>query len=57
MSAIGYVTRNPETGAFKGNLKTLSIDTGIEITPNQEKSDDKQPDFRVYTDQRTDYAQ
>lgn len=54
MSAIGYVTRNPETGAFKGTLKTLSIDTGIEIIPNWDKSDDKQPDFRVYTDQRTE---
>lgn len=54
MSAIGYVTLQPEQGSFKGTLKTLSIDTGIEIVPNREKSDDKQPDYRVFTEQRTE---
>ncbi|MEL7546097.1 MAG: DUF736 domain-containing protein [Pseudomonadota bacterium] len=54
MSAIGYVTRNTEKGSFKGTLKTLTISTGIEILPNPEKTENKQPDFRVFTDERTE---
>jgi len=45
MPAIGYVTRNGE--GFKGQLKTLSIRTEIEIQPNRSKSSDAQPDYRV----------
>ena len=45
MPAIGYVTRNGE--GFKGQLKTLSIRTEIEIRPNRSKSSDAQPDYRV----------
>src|SRR3546814_6933836 len=45
MSAIGYVTRNGD--GFKGQLKTLSIRTDIEIVPNARKSHDRQPDYRV----------
>ncbi|HWL47442.1 MAG TPA: DUF736 domain-containing protein [Sphingomonadaceae bacterium] len=45
MPAIGYVTRNGE--GFKGQLKTLSIRTEIEILPNRSKSSDAQPDYRV----------
>src|SRR3546814_19101974 len=45
MSAIGYVTRNGD--GFKGQLKTLSIRTDIEIVPNARKSPDRQPDYRV----------
>ncbi|MGN8001168.1 DUF736 domain-containing protein [Sphingomonas sp. 22176] len=45
MPAIGYVTRNGE--GFKGQLKTLSIRTDIEIIPNARKSGDTQPDYRV----------
>ncbi|MDG5488859.1 DUF736 domain-containing protein [Sphingomonas sp. BGYR3] len=45
MPAIGYVTRDGE--AFKGQLKTLSIRTDIEILPNRSKSSDTQPDYRV----------
>ncbi|MES2046615.1 MAG: DUF736 domain-containing protein [Pseudomonadota bacterium] len=45
MPAIGYVTREGE--GFKGQLKTLSIRTDIEIIPNTRKSGDTQPDYRV----------
>lgn len=45
MPAIGYVTR--EGKGFKGQLKTLSIRTEIEIIPNVRKSGDSQPDYRV----------
>jgi uncharacterized protein (DUF736 family) len=48
MSAIGYVTRNPETGVYKGQIKTLTIRTDIEITPNRGKSSPEHPDFRVF---------
>ena len=46
MPAIGYVTKQPD-GSFKGQLKTISITTGIEITPNKRKDADSQPDYRV----------
>jgi uncharacterized protein (DUF736 family) len=45
MPAIGYVTR--EGKGFKGQLKTLSIRTEIEILPNPHKAGDSQPDYRV----------
>jgi uncharacterized protein (DUF736 family) len=45
MPAIGYVTR--EGQGFKGQLKTLSIRTEIEIIPNTRKTGDTQPDYRV----------
>ncbi|GGD84263.1 hypothetical protein GCM10011515_00020 [Tsuneonella deserti] len=45
MPAIGQVTRDGE--GFKGQLKTLSIRTDIEIVPNHAKSSDAQPDYRV----------
>lgn len=45
MPAIGYVTR--EGNGFKGQLRTLSIRTEIEIIPNTRKSGDTQPDYRV----------
>ena len=45
MPAIGYVTR--EGNGFKGQIKTLSIRTEIEIIPNVSKSGDTQPDYRV----------
>src|SRR3982751_706380 len=45
MPAIGYVTR--DGNGFKGELKTLSIRTDIEIVPNGQKSADTQPDYRV----------
>jgi len=48
MASIGVVTRLPD-GSFKGQLKTLSIRADIEIVPNQAKSADGQPDYRVRT--------
>lgn len=45
MPAIGYVTRNGE--GFKGQIRTLSIRTEVEILPNGRKSSDVQPDYRV----------
>jgi uncharacterized protein (DUF736 family) len=48
MPAIGYVTRD-ESGAFKGQLRTLSIRAEITIAVNQRKSNDVQPDYRVFS--------
>jgi len=45
MPAIGHVTR--DGNGFKGQLRTLSIRTEIEIIPNTRKSGDTQPDYRV----------
>jgi len=45
MPAIGHVTRSDN--GFKGHLKTLIINTPIEITANRNKTADKQPDFHV----------
>lgn len=45
MPAIGYVTRDGE--GFKGQIRTLSIRTDVEIVPNSRKSSDTQPDYRV----------
>jgi len=46
MPAIGYVTKQPN-GGFKGQLRTLSIRSEIEIIPNRQKASETQPDFRV----------
>lgn len=46
MPAIGYVTKLA-TGGYKGQLKTLSIRADIELVPNNTKTADTQPDFRV----------
>jgi uncharacterized protein (DUF736 family) len=48
MPAIGTVTRL-EDGSFKGQLKTLSIKADILIQPNDRKTNDAQPDFRVFS--------
>src|SRR3546814_17139269 len=45
MAAIGYVTRNGN--GFKGQLRTLSIRTDVEIIPNSRKNGSNQPDYRV----------
>jgi uncharacterized protein (DUF736 family) len=45
MPAIGHVTRNGN--GFKGQLRTLSIRTEVEILPNGRKANDVQPDYRV----------
>ncbi len=45
MPAIGQVTR--DGNGFKGQLKTLSIRAEIEILPNERKTGDSQPDYRV----------
>ncbi|HBI19868.1 DUF736 family protein [Sandaracinobacter neustonicus] len=47
MAAIGYVTHTPESDSYKGQLRTLSIRTDIEIVPNRSKSAPNQPDYRV----------
>ena len=49
MPAIGSVTRQ-EDGSFKGQLKTLSVRADIEIVPNNRKTADAQPDYRVITE-------
>ena len=48
MTAIGYVTLE-ENGGFKGQLRTVSIRTDIEILPVEIKTSENQPDFRVFT--------
>jgi uncharacterized protein (DUF736 family) len=48
MPAIGYVTKQ-SSGGYKGQLKTLTIRTEIDIVPNTAKSAEAQPDFRVLT--------
>ena len=48
MAAIGYVTKQ-ENGGFKGQLRTLSIRADIDIVPNNGKTSEAQPDFRVVT--------
>ena len=48
MTAIGYV-RKENDGRYKGHLRTVSIQAEIDIVPNQQKTSDSQPDFRVLT--------
>lgn len=54
MSVIGYVTYDSEKKSYKGTLKTLTISTGIEIVANSEKTKDVHPDYRIFTDERTE---
>jgi uncharacterized protein (DUF736 family) len=49
MPAIGHVTKN-SNGGFKGLIKTLTIRADIDIVPNESKSSDSQPDFRVLSE-------
>lgn len=49
MSAIGYVTLDRDTGAYEGEVRTLSIRTDIRVVPNRSKAADNQPDYRVYS--------
>jgi uncharacterized protein (DUF736 family) len=48
MVAIGFV-RQEDDGSFKGELKTLTISSRIEILPNSGKTQDRHPDYRVVT--------
>jgi uncharacterized protein (DUF736 family) len=48
MPAIGAVTK-AQDGTFKGQLKTLSIKADIMIQPNDRKTSDVQPDYRVFS--------
>jgi uncharacterized protein (DUF736 family) len=48
MPAIGIVTQLGD-GSFKGQLKTLSIKADVLIEPNDRKSTDAQPDYRVFS--------
>ena len=49
MPAIGHVIRNTN-GGFKGQIKTLTVRAEIDIVPNESKSSDMQPDFRVLSE-------
>ena|SRR5215208_671556 len=49
MAAIGHVTRTSE-GRFKGHIKTLTVRADVEIVPNDAKTSDMQPDFRVLSE-------
>ena len=46
MATIGIVTRNAK-GSFKGTLQTLMMKAQIDIIPNEDKTSDGQPDYRV----------
>ncbi|MEP3475445.1 MAG: DUF736 family protein [Hyphomicrobiales bacterium] len=48
MTAIGFVEKQLD-GGYNGQLKTVSIQTEIEIVLNDQKSSSNQPDFRVLT--------
>jgi uncharacterized protein (DUF736 family) len=48
MPAIGTVTKQ-SNGGYKGQLRTLSIRTDIDLVPNASKTSETQPDFRVVT--------
>lgn len=50
MTAIGYVTHNPEKDTYRGNLTTVTFNTAISILPNGSKGNDNHPDYRVFTD-------
>ena len=48
MTAIGYVRKETD-GRYTGQLKTVSIKADIDIVPNDKKTVDSHPDFRVLT--------
>lgn len=50
--AIGYVTET-ENG-FVGTLTMMSLKKRITIMPNRNKDTDKQPDFRIYTEDKVE---
>jgi uncharacterized protein (DUF736 family) len=50
--AIGYVTET-ENG-FTGQLAMMSLKKRITILPNSKKENDRQPDFRVYTEDKVE---
>ncbi len=49
-NALGYVSET-DTG-FEGALAMMSLNTPIRIVKNDDKTADKQPDFRVYAGQK-----
>ena len=51
--ALGYVTKTDDD-TFKGEINMMSLRKSIEIVPNPTKEDDRQPDFRVYTEDRVE---
>ena len=51
--ALGYVTKT-DNGTFKGMINMMSLRKRIEIVPNPTKEDDRQPDFRVFTEDRVE---
>ena len=48
MPAIGHVTKKTD-GSYEGTLKTLTIEAPLTIVVNKDKSDERQPDYRVYS--------
>ena len=45
-ATLGHVTRS-ETGAFKGQLRTLNLRADIELVPVRDKPSPAYPDYRV----------
>ena len=52
-TAIGYVTKL-ETGEFRGRLSMMDRINPITIGINKSKTNDNQPDFRIYTENQTE---
>ena len=50
---LGYVARQ-EKGGFKVTINLLSLRSKIEIVPNANKENDRQPDFRIFTENRVE---
>ena len=36
-----------ETGTFTGQIQTLTLNVGITLTPNEDKANDRAPDYRI----------
>lgn len=51
--ALGYVTKT-DKGGYEGTLSTMNLRKRIRILPIETKETAAQPDFRVYTDDRTE---
>ncbi len=47
MVAIGFVKKQGD-GSYKGELRTLTISSPIEILLNQGKTSERHPDYRVF---------
>jgi uncharacterized protein (DUF736 family) len=47
VAVIAHLTYDPDTGTYRGTLRTLTINTTVAIVPNKHKHAARQPDYRV----------